>query len=88
MSYQAPLSNVIVYKLEGYDKEWYTLEGGNSKISYSNLPYGSYTLRVKGANSDGIWSLQERILKIKVNPPFIFPGQLILFTAFCQSYLS
>ena len=70
LSYQAPLSNVIVYKLEGYDKEWYTLEGGNSKISYSNLPYGSYTLRVKGANSDGIWSLQERILKIKVNPPF------------------
>lgn len=70
LSYQAPLSNIIIYKLDGYDKEWYTLERGESKISYSNLPYGSYMLRVRGANSDGIWSPQERILKIHVHPPF------------------
>lgn len=70
LSYQAPSSNVVMYKLEGFDKEWYTLEGGNSKISYSNLPYGTYTLRVKGANSDGVWNPQERVLKIQVHPPF------------------
>lgn len=70
LSYQASSSNVVMYKLEGFDKEWYTLEGGNSKISYSNLPYGTYTLRVKGANSDGVWNPQERMLKIQVHPPF------------------
>lgn len=70
LNYQAPMSNTILYKLEGFDKEWYSTNDINTSISYSNLPYGSYTLRVRGANSDGVWNPQERLLKIQVNPPF------------------
>lgn len=69
LSYQAPEMNRLEYKLEGFDREWYTV-GRNSIINYSNLPYGSYTLRIKGSNSDGKWNETERVLDIRIRPPF------------------
>ena len=69
LSYQAPEMNRLEYKLEGYDREWYAV-GRNSMINYSNLPYGSYTLRIKGSNSDGKWNEKERVLDIRIRPPF------------------
>lgn len=69
LSYQAPEMNRLEYKLEGFDREWYTV-GRNSMINYSNLPYGSYTLRIKGSNSDGKWNETERVLSIRIHPPF------------------
>lgn len=69
LSYQAPEMNRLVYKLEGFDREWYTV-GRNSMINYSNLPYGSYKLRIKGSNSDGKWNEKERMLEICIHPPF------------------
>lgn len=69
LSYQAPKMNRLVYKLEGFDREWYTV-GRNSTINYSNLPYGSYTLRIRGSNSDGKWNETERVLHIRIRPPF------------------
>lgn len=70
LSYQAPQSNTVLCKLDGFDKEWYVVDGNDSRITYSNLPYGSYTLRVRGANCDGVWNPQERLLHIRVLPPF------------------
>lgn len=69
LSYQAPVMNKLEYMLEDFDREWNVI-GKNSIITYSNLPYGSYRLRVKGSNSDGIWNPQERVLNIRINPPF------------------
>lgn len=69
LSYQAPEMNRLEYKLEGFDREWYTV-GRNSSINYSNLPYGSYRLRIKGSNSDGKWNEVERMLDIRIRPPF------------------
>lgn len=69
LSYQAPEMNRLHYKLDGFDKEWYTVER-NALINYSNLPYGTYTFRLKGSNSDGLWNETERVLKIHISPPF------------------
>lgn len=69
LSYQAPEMNQLVYKLDGFDQEWYTV-GRNTLINYSNLPYGTYQFRLKGSNSDGKWNEGERILKIHICPPF------------------
>lgn len=69
LSYQAPEMNRLEYTLEGFDREWYAV-GRNSQINYSNLPYGSYTLRIKGSNSDGKWNETERVLDIRIRPPF------------------
>lgn len=69
LSYQAPEMNLLMYKLEGFDNEWYML-GRNSMITYSNLPYGSYTLHIKGSNGDGKWNDTERVLNVRIRPPF------------------
>lgn len=69
LSYQAPEMNQLIYKLEGFDQEWYTV-GRNALINYSNLPYGTYLFRLKGSNSDGKWNEIERTLKIHICPPF------------------
>lgn len=68
LSYQSPDMNTLMYKLEGYDSEWYV--AGKGPVTYSNLPYGTYTLQVKGANSDGVWNPDVRTLKIRILPPF------------------
>ena len=68
LSYQSPDMNKLLYKLDGYDTEWYA--AGKIPITYSNLPYRTYTLMVKGANSDGVWNPEMRMLKIRILPPF------------------
>lgn len=65
--------NQLVYKMEGFDKEWYNV-GRNSVINYSNLPYGTYIFHLRGSNSDGKWNEKERILKIHILPPFYLSG--------------
>jgi len=69
LSYQAPQMNRLMYKLDGFDKEWLSVTG-NSLITYSNLEYGDYVFRVRASNSDGIWNEKETILHIKIRPPF------------------
>lgn len=73
LSFQAPEMNRLEYKLESFDREWYTV-GRNSMINYSNLPYGSYKLRIRGSNSDGKWNESERVLDIRIRPPFYLSG--------------
>ena len=73
LGYQAPEMNQLVYKMEGFDKEWYNV-GRNSVINYSNLPYGTYIFHLRGSNSDGKWNEKERILKIHILPPFYLSG--------------
>ena len=70
LSYIAPKENNYQYMLEGLDSEWQSTKGTNNHLSYSNLPAGEYILRIKGTNSDKIWSTNEVQLKIKVLPPF------------------
>ncbi|MES2775069.1 MAG: two-component regulator propeller domain-containing protein [Bacteroidota bacterium] len=59
--------NKYAYKLEGFDKTWN--EVNSTSATYTNLPSGTYTFWVKGANNDGVWSKPASI-QIKVLPPF------------------
>ena len=70
LSYQAPDKNQYVYMLEGADKNWNVVENGNNSASYSNLTPGTYILRVKGSNNDGLWNKNETTLTIYIAPPF------------------
>lgn len=71
LSYIAPKENNYQYMLEGLDSGWQFTKGSNNHLSYANLPAGEYVLRIKGTNSDKIWSSNEIQLKIKVLPPFL-----------------
>ncbi len=68
LSYVSPEKNLYSYMLEGFDKDWVTTL--DHRATYTNLPAGTYTFRVKAANNDGVWSKEEAKLKIVVHPPF------------------
>jgi len=60
----------FAYMLEGLDKDWTYTDSKNRRITYAQLPAGSYTLKIKSTNSDGKWCENVRELKIIVTPPF------------------
>ncbi|WP_184542074.1 hybrid sensor histidine kinase/response regulator transcription factor [Mucilaginibacter sp. FT3.2] len=57
------------YILEGFDKQWHSL-GLKNNVTYTNLDPGSYTLKVKGLNNEGVYSGKTAVLTIIVTPPF------------------
>jgi ligand-binding sensor domain-containing protein/two-component sensor histidine kinase len=61
--------NKYAYFLEGYDAHW-NYCGSQTSTTYTNLPGGEYTFKVKAANNDGVWSTMSDQLKIIVQPPF------------------
>ncbi len=67
LNYIKSSKNRYAYKLEGADRDW--VETGNPSVTYTNLSSGSYTLWVKGANNDGVWSTPVWI-DITILPPF------------------
>jgi signal transduction histidine kinase/CheY-like chemotaxis protein/AraC-like DNA-binding protein/streptogramin lyase len=67
LNYIKSSKNKYAYKLEGFDKGWN--EVNSTSATYTNLPSGTYTFSVKGANNDGVWSKPSSI-QIKVLPPF------------------
>lgn len=65
-----PAKNKLAYKLEGFNDTWIESESGKTTISYTNLPAGDYTLQIKAANGDGVWSTEIKSLKVEVLPPW------------------
>jgi PAS domain S-box-containing protein len=65
----APSRNSYAYKLEGFDDRWIDI-GRRRHITFTDLEPGEYTLLLKSANSDGIWSESPKALTIAISPPF------------------
>jgi len=69
LDYTNPLKNEYAYMLEGFDASWIYC-GDRRYASYTNLDPGSYTFRVKAANSDGVWNEKGVSVDIIIAPPF------------------
>ena len=69
LSYCSPEKIEYAYMLEDFDHDW-NYVGNQNQATYTNLPAGTYTFRVKATNNDGVWSTNEATLKIIVQPPF------------------
>ena len=67
LDFTRPQANKVKFILEGWDKTWITSTDKNFR--YSHLAPGSYLLKVKAANSDGLWNKEEKLILI-VNAPF------------------
>ncbi|NOT07474.1 MAG: hypothetical protein HOP28_04625 [Gemmatimonadales bacterium] len=67
LSYRLPEKNRYAYRLEGFDREWIEL-GTKREATYTNLDPGTYTLRVKASNNDGVWNDQGLALPIVITP--------------------
>lgn len=69
LNYLNPDLNKYEYMLEGLDERWIQI-GTRHVISYTNLDPGTYTLRVRTSNNDGIKSNNELQFYISIAPPF------------------
>lgn len=83
LSYCTPQKNQYAYILEGFDKEW-NYVGSQHSTTYTNLPAGTYTFRVKASNNDNVWNEEGTSIRIIVHPPFYFSlpfkiGYFLLF---------
>ena len=58
---------VYRYKLEGIDKQWSYIKGGQS-INYTNIDRGEYTLLLSSTNGHNLWVNNERKIKIIIRP--------------------
>ena len=77
LDFHAPEYNQYTYYLEGYEKGWNNISRSNV-ATYRNVPPGTYTFRVKGTNSFGVWSAQETEVEIVVRPPWWKSGWAFL----------
>jgi len=68
MNFSNPKKNQYDYMLEGVDENWIS-SGNKNYIFYANLNPGSYTLKVRGTNPDGVRS-EEKSLLLMIHPPF------------------
>ncbi|WP_282611108.1 hybrid sensor histidine kinase/response regulator [Pelagibius sp. Alg239-R121] len=67
ISMRTPENTRYAHILEGFDSDW-RLAGDSRKVTYTNLDPGSYTMRVKAANNDGLWNEESRVLNVIVLP--------------------
>lgn len=67
LNYIKSEKNRYAYKLEGFEKDWNYVS--TPSATFTNLPSGSYSLLIKGANNDGVWTEKPERLIIHVKPP-------------------
>ncbi len=65
------------YILEGFNQDWVDL-GTKHTATFTNVPPGSYTLRVAASNGDKIWNGAALDLQIKIRQPWWFTGYAFL----------
>ena len=68
--FAAPEKNKFSYILEGFETNWQNIDANRRYINYTNLPPGSYTLRVKASNNDGVWTETDKTLHITIGAPW------------------
>ncbi len=65
----APEKIRLQYRLEGVDSEW--LDAPPNPVAiYTNIPVGTYALRVRASNRNGIWDRQGVVFSITQQPYF------------------
>lgn len=65
-----PRSNQYAYRLEGVDRDWISSSSRTRQATYTTLSPGTYTLRVRAANKDGVWNEDGAALQVTVLPPW------------------
>lgn len=69
LSYISPIKVKFKYILEGFDSTW--IDAGNRRFAtYTNIPHGTYTLRVIAANNDNYWNMTGDSLIVTFEPNF------------------
>ena len=67
LEHSASKSNQYAYMLDGLNLNWQFI-GTERKATFTNLDPGTYTLKVKASNRDGVWTTSEKKLTINIRP--------------------
>ena len=79
LDYLAPEVLQYAYKMEGLDKDWLYTSANNRTVTYTTLPPGDYTFRVKGNNSEGQWN-EGSAIEVHILPPiWATTGSYVLY---------
>jgi ligand-binding sensor domain-containing protein/signal transduction histidine kinase/DNA-binding response OmpR family regulator len=78
LSYFSPEKNEYAYMLEGFDDNWNYVDK-QRKATYTNLPPGTYTFKVKASNNDGVWNETGQTLNIVLTPPIWRSNVFMIF---------
>jgi ligand-binding sensor domain-containing protein/serine phosphatase RsbU (regulator of sigma subunit) len=70
LNYSHPERNRYRYMMEGFDEQWRYTDASNATAPYTNLPAGTYTFKVMGANNDGLWNNKGVSLRVVMRPPW------------------
>ena len=79
LEYSNPQKVIYAHKLERFDRDWKFSTPAQRSASYTNLPSGHYTLRVKAYFENREDSFSERSISIRVLPPWYLSGWAYLF---------
>jgi len=85
LNFSNPQFNTYKYKLEGFNADWIDA-GPTNKATFTNLNPGDYIFRLTGINSRNLYTPEERILHIKVLPPWYLSIWFILLVIATISY--
>jgi len=69
ISLTVPEKVMYQVKLEGFDTNWSPISRTNF-ATYSNIPPGNYTFKVKACNNSGVWTKEPTIYTIRIKAPF------------------
>ncbi len=79
LSFLNPAGNDYQYKLEGFDDNWVNTGARGERI-FSQLPAGSYVLKIRAANADGVWSATTASIPIDVAAaPWLTPWAYLAY---------
>jgi diguanylate cyclase (GGDEF)-like protein len=89
LSFQDPKSNVVHYRLRGYDRDWRESDNTRRDTRYTSLPAGDYVFEVRGYNNAGLRSRTIAQLPISLQPYFhetklflVLVGLLLMLAAY------
>lgn len=68
LDYTNSEENQFAYKLEGFNDDWIDAKTTN-QATYTNLPKGSYTFKVKAKTHEDIWNRDIASIKLTILPP-------------------
>lgn len=78
---------VYYYRIKGFQETWHSSKEG--ELFIAALPYGNYTLEIRGIGGGGLESQENLNLKIRVHRPFYLQAWfivLLLFTGGMGTY--
>ena len=70
LNYATPRQHEYAYQLVGFNSGWVAAAPRQRTASFTSLPPGNYTFRVKASNGDGRWSPTPATLRFTILPPW------------------